>query len=151
MGGARHPALSLLSLRGLRPSLDLSRRCPDSSRLVHFYLGYGRGATHTPPSGIDDPSTLPCPSTSRFTQGSESKPYKSECGDQSLQKFIQGKLSPRLASSRPLDQTGEESNLRLLDLPIPDFTWLLHLATKQGSSRLLVQTTSSRTYLRDVQ
>ena len=52
-------------------------------------------------------------------------------------------FSPRLALLDPLDQTGEEYNLRLIDLPISNFAWLFALATKKGPSRLLVQTTSS--------
>ena len=39
------PALSLSSLRGSRLNPDSSRRCPDSLRLAHFHLGYGRGTT----------------------------------------------------------------------------------------------------------
>ena len=42
------PALSLSSLRNSRPSSCSSCRCPDSSRLSYFHLGYERGATHTP-------------------------------------------------------------------------------------------------------
>ena len=72
------------------------------------------------------PLTIPCPPTSRFNQGFESKPYEFKCGDQSHQKFALRQIClrdwPRLD---PLDQTGEESNLRLVDLPIPNFTWLL--------------------------
>ena len=109
------------------------------------------GARHTPHQAESmPPSTLPCPPTSRFNQGSESKLYESECGDQSHQKSCLRQICLRdRPCLDPLDQTGEESNLRLLDLPIPDFAWLLSLATKKGPSRLLVQTTSSRTYLRD--
>ena len=37
--------LASCRFRGSRPSPGSLCRCPDSSRLVHFYLGYGRGTT----------------------------------------------------------------------------------------------------------